>query len=300
MGLLSTLLGKPSGQATIESQLEAVYVPMFQQMGMPAAEAKRTVAEMIGRIKENYVKECYANRSPNNGDGLLEQEKTDTNIKIALDKKRAEGVKDTDIRWWWNLHYFERAMMVEVDDLNWKAGFIALLRQGLMPEQAAERMRQGHVIYGDPANQKQGIGEDRALPIELKDRINCYLQRRMQSDPRDVRPQRRRGADAHTPGAVRLSSHPFPGRGRRTRGRLPPGLFLQLAPKRGGLRAHTHQVASPFDKSGPHSDEQGWCTLTSLIPGATYQFGHKEIETTFRAKAGEMLKLPDVVMKTRP
>jgi RNA polymerase sigma factor (sigma-70 family) len=76
-----------------------------------------------------------------------------------------------------------------------------------------------------------------------------------------------------------------------------PGLFLELAPKRGDLLAHTLQVASPFRKTGPHTDEQGRCTLAPLIPGATYHFGHAEIETTFRAEAGRTLQLPDVVMK---
>jgi hypothetical protein len=81
-----------------------------------------------------------------------------------------------------------------------------------------------------------------------------------------------------------------------------PGLFLELASKHGDLRAQTFQVFSPFRKSGsePHTDEQGWCTLTTLIPGATYQFGHEEIETTLTIKAGETLKLPDVRMKMLP
>jgi hypothetical protein len=78
-----------------------------------------------------------------------------------------------------------------------------------------------------------------------------------------------------------------------------PGLFLELAPKHGEFREQATQVYSPVPslKSGPHTDEQGWCTLTSLIPGATYRFGHAEIETTIIAKPGEVLKLPDVVMK---
>ncbi|HTU90976.1 MAG TPA: hypothetical protein VMF69_12935 [Gemmataceae bacterium] len=76
-----------------------------------------------------------------------------------------------------------------------------------------------------------------------------------------------------------------------------PGLFLELMPKHGDLRAHTLQVISPFDKSGSHTDEKGWCILTTLIPEATYQFGHEEIETTFRVKAGETLNLGELRIK---
>jgi RNA polymerase sigma factor (sigma-70 family) len=76
-----------------------------------------------------------------------------------------------------------------------------------------------------------------------------------------------------------------------------PGLFLELAPKRGDLLAQTLQMASPFRKTGPRTDEQGRCTLAPLIPGATYHFGHAEIATTFRAESGTPLQLPDVVLK---
>jgi RNA polymerase sigma factor (sigma-70 family) len=76
-----------------------------------------------------------------------------------------------------------------------------------------------------------------------------------------------------------------------------PGLFLELAPKRGDLLAQTYPVASPFRKTGPHTDEQGRCTLATLIPGGTYHFGHAEIEATFRAESGAPLQLGEVVMK---
>jgi hypothetical protein len=79
-----------------------------------------------------------------------------------------------------------------------------------------------------------------------------------------------------------------------------PGLFLELAPKHGNLRAQTTQIISPIQKSSPHTDEQGWCTLSPLIPGATYRFGHAELELTFVAKGGETLQIPKVVMKEQP
>jgi protocatechuate 3,4-dioxygenase beta subunit len=79
-----------------------------------------------------------------------------------------------------------------------------------------------------------------------------------------------------------------------------PGLFLVLAPKQGDTAAQTLSIASPFRKLGPHTDGDGCCTFTTLIPGATYQFGYAEIQTTFTAEPGKTVKLPDIVVKRTP
>jgi hypothetical protein len=76
-----------------------------------------------------------------------------------------------------------------------------------------------------------------------------------------------------------------------------PGLFLVLAPPRGVVQAKTLQVASPFRRLGPHTDDQGYCNFPVLVPGATYRFGHAEIQTTFTAEAGRTLQVQDVVVK---
>jgi RNA polymerase sigma factor (sigma-70 family) len=75
-----------------------------------------------------------------------------------------------------------------------------------------------------------------------------------------------------------------------------PGLSLVLSPRHGDLRAQTRMIASPFRKVGPHTDEDGYCTLTDLIPGATYQFGYAKIETTITTESGKTVKVPDVLV----
>jgi RNA polymerase sigma factor (sigma-70 family) len=75
-----------------------------------------------------------------------------------------------------------------------------------------------------------------------------------------------------------------------------PGLSLVLAPKRGDTPALTYLIASPFRKVGPHTDKNGSCTFDTLIPGATYQFGYAEIQTTITAVAGKIVNLPDIVI----
>ena len=57
------------------------------------------------------------------------------------------------------------------------------------------------------------------------------------------------------------------------------------------------QVASPFRRLGPHTDDQGYCTFAVLVPGATYRFGQAEIQTTFTAESGRTVQVPDVVVK---
>jgi RNA polymerase sigma factor (sigma-70 family) len=76
-----------------------------------------------------------------------------------------------------------------------------------------------------------------------------------------------------------------------------PGLFLVLAPKQDDTRAATLQIISPFRKVGPHTDKAGFCTFDALIPGATYQFGHAEIQATITAEGGKTVKLPDIVVE---
>jgi DNA-directed RNA polymerase specialized sigma24 family protein len=39
------------------------------------------------------------------------------------------------------------------------------------------------------------------------------------------------------------------------------------------------------------------CTFAGLIPGATYRFGHAEIEATIRAEAGKDVDLGDITVK---
>jgi hypothetical protein len=180
------LFTRPS-PATIEDKLRAQYVPMFLGMGMSSREAERAFADRFRQVKEDHAREGADSEPRDYGGVLLSRESSDEATRSALDRKRAEGVRDADIRWWWNLHYFERQMMIRDDEANRMAGFLGLLRQGLPPEQAADRVRKFHVCYGDPADSSQGTGEDRALPIELKDRINTYMERRSRADPERFR-----------------------------------------------------------------------------------------------------------------
>ncbi len=115
---------------------------------------------------------------------MLQKESVDLAISSLLAKKRAEGVRDADIRWWWNLHYLERRMMLAVDDI-YRLTMFAHVREekGVDPGQAASHVRKHMPMYGDPSDSTHATGEDRLLPYELKERINVYFEKRAKTDP---------------------------------------------------------------------------------------------------------------------
>ena len=181
MGIFSKLFGSSSD---IEKQLEALYVPMFQTMkGMTLTQAKSTFRDMIKKAKEESLKEGTSKFPQNFGDTLLEKESTNPHFKSMLAKKRSEGVRDEDIRWWWNMHDLERRIMVEVDNWSSFALFLKLKEDGLNEHEAGKRVKESRPIFGDPGDTSTSTGEDRPLSFELKDRINLYIQKRSQTDP---------------------------------------------------------------------------------------------------------------------
>ena len=180
MGIFSKLFGSSSD---IEKQLEALYVPMFQTMkGMTLTQAKSTFRDMIKKAKEESLKEGTSKFPQNFGDILLEKESTNPHFKSMLTKKRSEGVRDEDIRWWWNMHDLERRMMIEDDNWSGFALFLKLKEDGLSEEEAGKRVKKSRPIFGNPDDTSTSTGEDRPLPFEFKDRMNIYIQKRSQTD----------------------------------------------------------------------------------------------------------------------
>jgi len=186
MGIFSNLFGTSSG---IEKQLEDIYVSKIQEVaGMPLSQTKSAFRDLLKKAKEDSLKEGTCNLPQNYGDILLEKELAEEKIKSELAKKRKEGVRDEDIKWWWNMHDIERRMLLAFD--TWVAFSLFLkLREedGVSAEKAGKRVRKIHPLFGDPDDTTHGVGEDRPLPYELKDRINIYIQKRSQADPKNFK-----------------------------------------------------------------------------------------------------------------
>lgn len=87
---------------SIEKLLEEDYIPMLQDlMKISASEAKKTFQDLLKRAKAASKKDGTANLSLNSGDMLLETEADKPDVKDMFTKKRKEGVRNEDIRWWW-------------------------------------------------------------------------------------------------------------------------------------------------------------------------------------------------------
>jgi polyhydroxyalkanoate synthesis regulator phasin len=186
MGLFSKLFGSSSD---IEKQLEELYIPIFQKtMGMSLDQAKKFFQDMFQSAKEESLKGNTKNLPQNYGDLLLEAESIDEKTKEMLAKKRREGVRDEDIRWWWNMHDYERWMMIKVDENSRVAGALDEIAKShadnleKAQEEAAKKVRKFFPMFGDPEDTTHTKGNDRPLPYELKGRIIIYIEERTKKD----------------------------------------------------------------------------------------------------------------------
>ena len=190
----------------IEKRLLEQYSQMFSMMGMP--DAKKIAKDMLNRSIEQSRKAGTYVLPSNFGDIILKEEKAEEPKieKVAeiyrrvLPQKINEGARAGDIKWWWNLNDVERHMMLNIDDLHKGTLFLHTIKNSEIDnrekagEEASRTVWQFHPIYtsGDPNIKPQkapsGIKrEDFPLPIELKDRINRYIEKRAKTDPEEYK-----------------------------------------------------------------------------------------------------------------
>jgi hypothetical protein len=182
------LFGFGKRRPRIEQELIDLYSQMLTvRFGSPT-EGRKAAEEWVDQAKAQAEAEGTAGLT-NAAESYLAKAQTDPAMRAILEAKRADGVTEADIRWWWNLHDLERRMM-GLDDDNSKLAFILqkTQEQGLPVQQAATELRRFMPIYGDPTDTRHTTGDDRPLPHELKDRVNRWLQTKM-PDPDGFRRQ---------------------------------------------------------------------------------------------------------------
>lgn len=171
----------------IEKILLHQYTHMIgKMMNIPMIEAKKIATGLIDKAIDESKKEGTYYLPPNFGDIILGDVKNNEpfikkiieNIRKTLPNKKYEGVNDEDIRWWWNLNDVERQIMLDFDEISRFSHFEAKLELNNDEKQAINSVRKFFPIFGNPEDNTYTTGEDTPLPIELKDRINIYIEKR--------------------------------------------------------------------------------------------------------------------------
>ena len=162
-------------ESALETKLVQQYAGMLDACFAPSDEAKRAVRDLLALAKKQARSD--PDLPPNFGDLLVEREVTDDSTRQMLAKKRAEGVTDADIKWWWGLDKLERRLLILVDGWSRLAAFKKYRAEGLTEEQAVAQLRKSFPIFGDPDDMKNVKGDDRALPYELKERVNLWAEK---------------------------------------------------------------------------------------------------------------------------
>jgi len=170
--------------AEIEGRLEPQYVSFFQEsMSMPEEVARDIFKSLVKGQREAACTEGTDRLPESFGEILLEREQTDEQVRNAFAPKRADGVTDEDIAFWWNMHDLERRMICKVDEMNRVLLFEKLVHgDGLAEPEAARIVAKRFPIYGDPEHQVLGTADDRPLPYELKWRVNRYIGKKTAAD----------------------------------------------------------------------------------------------------------------------
>ena len=170
--------------AEIEKRLEPQYISFFQEsMSMPEEVAREIFKAFVEDLKEAAQREGTDRLPESFGDILLEREQTDEQVRNAFAPKRAEGVTDEDIAFWWNMHDLERRLICKIDEMNRILLFDKLVQDGGVTEPEAARMvAKRFPIYGDPLHLVLETEDDRPLPFELKWRVNGYMTEKANAD----------------------------------------------------------------------------------------------------------------------
>lgn len=169
----------------IEKKLREQYVPIFQRMmGMTEKQAKKAFKQLYDKVKAEAESQDTAGLPTNLGDLLLEKAASDKKVAKVLAKKRKEGVKDSDIKWWWNMPDLARRLMAKVDEVFIYSLYLRFTKEeGLSPQDANEKVRKNRPVFGDPDDARFARGKDRPLPDELRNRVNAFFTAEAAKDP---------------------------------------------------------------------------------------------------------------------
>lgn len=199
MGFVNDLLGD-ARMAVIKKRSSAVGVQFFQGMGLSQAEAVDSFNQLLEQCREEAIQEGFTRECFNQGDSLLDLEtRKDPEACRFLNLRRKEGVRDEDIKDWWNLDEIERKLLDKIDAIQWGAMLKHTSAENRL--EATEQIGKYLPIYRPPVEPTTTqtsilspellsiIEEEKPLPPELRFRVKEYIGRRsddMPSFQRDI------------------------------------------------------------------------------------------------------------------
>lgn len=167
-------------QRRLEQQISQTLAEMT---GCSIDEARSIARACIKKAKADARKAGTNALPANSGDILLQRERANPKLAQWLSAKRTEGVRDDDIRWYWNMPDLERRTLETMQEAILFSTWRSARSDGRTPEEAAVHSRKYHPYYGDPSDTKVTWGDDRPLPIELMNREDAWYERECIGDP---------------------------------------------------------------------------------------------------------------------
>lgn len=162
----------------LENQLVDMYATMKSSvLGLSKGEGQKMAKQMLISAKEKVRQYGFDKLPQSFGDIILQKEKEDPKV-MNMHVKRKDGVQDADIKWFWNMHPLERCMLEVDDEVTRLTAYTHYSQSGMSDENAGKEVRKFFPIFGNSENTQHTAGDDRPLPVELKNRINKWIQQK--------------------------------------------------------------------------------------------------------------------------
>lgn len=141
--------------------------------GMPRAHAQQAARELVAAAKQASVRNGMLDLPPTMGDVML-REPSNEYLVALVSRLRQEGVREDDIRWWWNRYDLERQVMILTDHTHALAEIFRLEDEGMSRELAMERVERIRPKWGVVEASTPPLGPDDCLPWELLRRVGLW------------------------------------------------------------------------------------------------------------------------------
>ncbi len=172
---------------SIDKKLENIYIPKLIANGNTKSDSKKILLRLLRIAKKESRSEGTSQLPKNYGDFLLQKSLNSDKHKTIVEDLRKDGVRNEDIKWWWNMHDLERRIIEKIDDNIRMTCFINNCKEGMSEKKATENVIKFYPIYGDPKDTSKTSEDDRSLPDELKNRVNAYIEKRSKVDPEEYK-----------------------------------------------------------------------------------------------------------------